>query len=150
MDATQAAPFRLSWEEATKAGTLDGLYNAQLGRPTTGSVDSAIRCVAALPLPAGTVILSDVPGATPTPAMVEVAAAARSSAALPAPGDRVRVMQGELDGKFGVVITLRPADKKLIVRLDGAEKKLAVLPPRAVEVAAAEQIKFDGKRRNVM
>ena len=28
-------------EEATKAGTLDGLYNAQLGRPTTGSVDSA-------------------------------------------------------------------------------------------------------------
>ena len=48
-------------------------------------------------------------------------------------------MQGELDGKFGVVITLRPADKKLIVRLDGAEKKLAVLPPRAVEVAAAEE-----------
>ena len=42
--------------------TRDAL-NAALGRPSTGRVDSALRCVATRDLPAGSLVLADGPGA---------------------------------------------------------------------------------------
>ena len=45
------------------------------------------------------------------------------------PGDRVSCIE---DGQVGTVLTLRPADKKIIVRLDGLDRKLAVLPRAAL------------------
>ena len=103
-----------------------GAFNAHLGRPSTGSVDSAIRCVASKDLPAGTAIFSDVPGA-----------AMASAAATVAPGSRVRVVRGPLTGRTGKVITLRPQDRKPIVRLEGGDEKLVVLPASAIESTEA-------------
>ena len=114
-------------DAARAAGTLDALVNAQLGRPETGSVDSAIRCVASKDLKAGDLILADAPGAPPTAAMQ----AAAAEEALK-PGDRVTCVGGAYDGRLGSVLTLRPADRKIIVRLDGEDKKLAVLPRTAL------------------
>jgi len=43
------------------AARAAGAFNAQLGRPLTGRVDTAIRCIATRDLSAGTVILADLP-----------------------------------------------------------------------------------------
>ena len=106
-----------------------GAFNAHLGRPTTGSVDSAIRCVASRDLPAGTAIFSDVPGAAISPPA--------PAAATVAPGSRVRVVRGSLTGRTGRVITLRPQDRQPIVRLEGEDERLVVLPASAVEATSS-------------
>lgn len=111
-------------EAARASGTFDSLVNVQLGRPSTGNVDAAIRCVTVKDVKAGDIILSDVPGAYSAtgiqPAPPEQALK---------PGDRVSCIE---DGQVGTVLTLRPADKKIIVRLDGLDRKLAVLPRAAL------------------
>ena len=106
--------------DVAEAARAAGTFNAQLGRPSTGRVDSAIRCVATKDLVAGTIILSDVPGGSSVP----VAAA---------PGDSVRIVDGSLEGQTGVVLKLRAEDRRPIVRLD-ADKKLVVLPAERLEV----------------
>ena len=45
------------------AARAAGALNAALGRPSTGRVDSALRCVATRDLPAGSLVLADEPGA---------------------------------------------------------------------------------------
>ena len=104
-------------------GAKGGVFNAQLGRPRTGSVESAIRCVALVDLAAGTPLLSDVPGAT----------------ASAAAGDRVVLVEGALRGRMGRVVSVRAADGKPIVRLDGATKLVVVEPARLSKVAADAQ-----------
>ena len=116
-----------------------GAFNALLGRPSTGRVDVAIRCVAAADLPAGAVILSDAPGTAATvPGLVPIA-----------PSSRVSVVAGALTGRQGKVITLK--EGKPVVRLEGGDERLVVLPASSVIVIeAAESKKDDGKRRSVM
>ena len=52
------------------------------------------------------------------------------------PGDRVRVL---IDGRLGTVLGRRPADQRLLVKLDepkmikGEERELVVLSPAKVE-----------------
>jgi len=98
------------------------LYNAQLGRPSTGRTDSALRCVATKDLPMGTIILSDVPGA-----------AAPGSEAMPPAGASVCVVEGIHIGRTGKVITLR--GQQLVVRLEGGDQPLVMLPARMLELA---------------
>ena len=97
-----------------------------MGRPSTGRVESAIRCVATKDLPAGSLVLSDAPGA-PAPGVSAAAAPSRPAV----PGDEVRVVSGALAGKTGTVLRLRTEDSRPIVRLDG---KLVVMPPEKLAV----------------
>ena len=60
-----------------------------------------------------------------------------SAGATVAPGSRVRVVRGPLTGRTGKVITLRPQDRKPIVRLEGGDEKLVVLPASAIESTEA-------------
>ena len=107
---------------AREAGTV----NALLGRPTTGRTDAALRCVAARDLPAGTVVVTDMPGA-PSP----------TAAAAPflKPGARVRIMQGKLRGCTGKVVTLRPADRVPLVRLEGDDAQLVAVQAERLQPA---------------
>ena len=116
-----------------EAARAAGTFNAQLGRPSTGRVDSAIRCVATRDLAAGTVISSDVPGGSSAP----LAAAA---------GDAVRIVDGSLQGQTGVVLKLRAEDRRPIVRLD-SDSKLVVLPSERLDVI---QNKPQTKRSKVL
>ena len=119
----------LSDEADAAAAREAGSYNARLGRPDAeGGDGTAIRCVAARALPAGTLILAEAPGAAAAPEAGEVGGAAA--------GDRVRVVQGGLEGLTGVVLRLRAEDQRPIVRLDGPEKKLVVMPPDRLVVVA--------------
>lgn len=119
--------------DMAEAARAAGTFNAQLGRPSTGRVDSAIRCVATRDLAAGTVISSDVPGGSSAP----LAAAA---------GDAVRIVDGSLQGQTGVVLKLRAEDRRPIVRLD-SDSKLVVLPSERLEVI---QNKPQTKRSKVL
>ena len=118
-----------------------GAFNALLGRPRRGSVDSAIRCVAATALPPSTVILCDLPGAL-------ASGIDRVPAAPAAPGDRVRVVNirgeraGELNGRLGTVVRLREqpdGSERPVVRVDGKTDKLIVLPRAKLEVVEVEE-----------
>ena len=104
--------------------------NAQVGRPSSGRVDSALRCIASKDLKAGTVVISDAPGAPPTAAIAEALAQPEN---VPGPGQRVRVLP---EGQMGTVLTLHPSGTKLVVRLDGdgEKKQLVVIPPSRLEV----------------
>jgi hypothetical protein len=84
-------------------------FNAQLGRPRPRRADSALRCVASRDLPAGTLIVSDVPGSLgPAPQLV--------------PRARVRVLQeGPLVDTVGTALTPRPKDGRWMVRLEGGD-----------------------------
>jgi len=109
---------------AADAARAAGAFNARLGRPPSDAAEAAgtaIRCVAATDLPAGAVILAD------DPSMVAAAPAPPAEAV--AAGDRVRVVQGRLEGQVGTVLKLRAEDQRPIVRLDGEERKLVVVPP---------------------
>jgi len=98
------------------------LFNAQVGRPTSGRTDSAVRCVATTDMPMGTIVISDVPGG----------AAAPGAAPMPPAGARVRVVEGIHGGSTGKVITLR--GQQLVVRLDEGERPLVVLSASILEL----------------
>ena len=72
------------------------------------------------------------------------ACAAVEIGAAVAPGSRVRIVRGALQGQLGRVITRRD-EARLVVRLEGGDAKLVVVPPSAVEA-----IEEKSKRRSVM
>ena len=104
-----------------EAARAAGRVNALLGRPSRGSVDVAIRCVAACDLPAGALIVSDLPGAAAA-AADGAAVGAAAAAPVAVVGDRVRVVVGPLNGLVGTVVSVGAEGS--IVRLDGSQKKL--------------------------
>lgn len=105
-----------------------GGANSILGRPTSGSVDSAIRCVAAVDLPAGTLVVADLASAS-SPAIADIL-----EEPVLRPQERVRVIgDGPLKGRVGRVITLRPKDRMPVVRLEGEGNELVVLPTRQLQ-----------------
>ena len=124
---------------ALEGARAAGALNAALGRPSSGRVESALRCVATRDLPAGSVVLSDVPGVgvVPPSASSGAGAGAGASAAVAGAGDRVRVVSGPLVGQLGLVLRLRNEDQRPIVRLDGEAKKLVVLAVEKLEVVEA-------------
>ena len=125
------------------AARAAGAFNALLGRPTTGNVDVALRCVAAYDLPAGTVVIADVPGSGGGGVSLR-------------PRERVRVVSGPSAGKVGMILTLRPKDKMPLVRLDGDDKQLVAVPAEQLApedesaAAAAEEEEGPRKRTAVM
>lgn len=108
-------------DEARDAGE----FNAILGRPIPDS-DIAIRCIASRDLPAGAVILSDVPGNGDVPV--------KRNGVTIAPGSRVRVVGGALLGQMGTVVLVRKDNGKPLVRLEGGSKKPVILPASSVEL----------------
>ena len=124
---------------ALEGARAAGALNAALGRPSSGRVESALRCVATRDLPAGSVVLSDVPGGGVVPPSASFSSSSSSgagagAAAAAAAGDRVRIVGGPLAGQLGLVLRLRNEDQRPIVRLDGEAKKLVVLAAEKLEV----------------
>ena len=124
--------------KAREAGTLDSLINAQLGRAFTGRTDSALRCVAATDIAAGSVIRSAEPGA------------ARGGLRK---GDPVAIVDGTYEGRQGTFLGWRP-DGKLIMRLEG-DGKLLALPQYMTKAVAAQAAPAaadvsDNKKRRVL
>ena len=131
-------------EEAREAKAI----NALLGRPIRGSVDAAIRCVAAKDLPAGSLIISDVPGA------INPLAPPLSRGAAVTITDN-----GPLSGMVGTVVLLRPLQSggmMPMVRLE-EDQRLVAVPASKLKVQQSEEDDGgnggevdDGKRRRVM
>ena len=131
-------------EEIVDAAREQGRINAQLGRPSSGNVDAAIRCVASVDLPAGTLILSDVPGAK---------GAIRGEIR---PKERVTVVSGDRVGQTGMVITFKPGKERTpIVRMDD-DQKLVTIPATCLqpltspEDGAKAPTPNDGRARAIM
>ena len=133
-------------EALTEEARASNSFTALLGRPAEnrGSVGMALRCVASRDLPAGTLVLSDVPGAAPPPGSAAVVALR--------PQARVTIAEGhELAGQSGTVLTLRPKDRVPMVRLD--EGALVAVPAVQLVVEAAQPAAAaadDAKRRQVL
>ena len=120
-------------------------------------------------LPAGTVLLSDIPGAARTPGMTSAFAAAPPSAPAPdveepaapaaaavsgmSPGDRVRIL---LDGRLGTILARRPTDQRLLVKLDepkmikGEKRELVVLSPSKLECISSPRDDPKPRKKRVL
>ena len=115
------------------AAREEGRVNAQLGRPSTGRADVAIRCVASCDLPTGTLILSDVPGASgPIGPALRKPQMATDAPAL-RPRSRVEVVSGEWCGQVGTVLTRRPDKSRVVYVVRMEDQRLVPMPATSLK-----------------